>query len=268
MWRASSFWSSVRKSTFPLTAEQRALHDSARDEAMELADKWTHFGFLSEKTVGASAAAIRRMLMACDTYLADGHSNSGTKVAEAVERVRAAVADAGTRRLLFSAFGSAWRDLWPGPDGSGHRHFASFREVCRGSVGGNCAGRFASDSATEVFLRHLLGVPRSRPSGGVACAQPRHALDAQRAFFEPLYQLHSHRQYRSSRSVVRGAGFTPTRLLSTTRDLRGLRTLCARYSPAIRAGLFRMCSLGGRNILRPLPSRPFIHNKLGGFVPR
>ncbi len=136
----------------PLTAEQRALHDSARDEAMELADKWTHFGFLSEKNRRRLLLAVRRMLMACDsTYLADGHSNSGTKVAEAVERVRAAVADGHTKVAVFCLWERMARLMAEALTAAG----IGICQLAGGMPGfrrRELRRRFASDSATEVFL--------------------------------------------------------------------------------------------------------------------
>lgn len=135
-----------------LTAEQRAIHDSARDEAMELAEKWTRFGFLTEKNRRRLLLAVKRMLMACDsTYLADGHSNSGTKVAEAVETVRAAVADGHTKVAVFCRWERMARLMAEALTAAG----IGFCQLSGGMPGfrrGELRRRFASDTATKVFL--------------------------------------------------------------------------------------------------------------------
>lgn len=135
-----------------LTAEQRAMHDSARDEAMELADKWTRFGFLTEKNRRRLLLAVKRMLMACDsTYLADGHSNSGTKVAEAVETVRAAVADGHTKVAVLCRWERMARLMAEALTAAG----IGFCQLSGGMPGfrrGELRRRFASDTATKVFL--------------------------------------------------------------------------------------------------------------------
>lgn len=136
----------------PLTAEQRAMHDSARDEALELADKWTRFGFLSEKNRRRLLQAVNRMLAVCDSsYLVDGHGTGSTKIAEAVETIRGAVADGVTKVAVFCRRERMARLVADALAAAG----IGFYHLAGGTPGfrrGELRRRFADDVDAKVFL--------------------------------------------------------------------------------------------------------------------
>jgi len=88
-----------------LLPAQRAIHEERAQEVAELAQKWRRFGHLSEGDQRRLTAALQTMRMVCDsTYLVDGLTDAGRKVAAAMKAIHELLAGPGGKVVVFSAW--------------------------------------------------------------------------------------------------------------------------------------------------------------------
>ena len=88
----------------PMTGQQKAEHETAKEAVARIVMKWRRYGFLTEADKIRLMAQLQIMRMVCDsTYLLDGETEYGTKADEAATllvRGRAAEGLARVARIL------------------------------------------------------------------------------------------------------------------------------------------------------------------------
>ncbi|MFA6107805.1 MAG: DEAD/DEAH box helicase [Candidatus Latescibacterota bacterium] len=87
----------------PLTEQQHEHHEENREIVAKIVAKWRRCGYLSEIDQKRLTAALQKMRMACDsTYLLDGHTDHGPKMAELTVLLTELLEDPGAKVVIFS----------------------------------------------------------------------------------------------------------------------------------------------------------------------
>lgn len=96
----------------PMTKEQRAIHDSCRDDVSRITDKWQKLRFLSEKERKRLLKLLSTMRMSCaSTALIDPRTRSDTKIAEAVQYVEDMSLNGASYVVVFTHWSAIARML-------------------------------------------------------------------------------------------------------------------------------------------------------------
>ncbi len=87
----------------PMTKEQNRHHEENREIVARIVSKWRRYGYLSEIDQRRLTCSLQNMRMSCDsTYLLDGETADGNKIAEATALLEDIFEDGEAKVVVFS----------------------------------------------------------------------------------------------------------------------------------------------------------------------
>ena len=136
----------------PMTAQQRAEHQTNAMAAQQIVQRWRRTGFLSDIDQRRLMCALQNMRMSCNsTYLLDGKTDHGTKVDELVTLLQELFERPEAKVVVFSQW-LRTHELIVRRLQRRHWDYALFHGRVPAGQRGALIDRFNNDAACRVFL--------------------------------------------------------------------------------------------------------------------